>query len=248
MAAYELWDLAQTLRTNHTYIDLAHAFHAGQPHFPALPDEKCDRIFTVAEHGFEIDNYQFVGQWGTHVDPPVHFVERARTLDELPVTDMILPLVVLNFTAEVADNPDYSPTVADITAWEARNGRIPEGAFVAFRSDWHKRWPDPAAVANKDANGITRFPGWNVPTVQWLIEERGITAIGHETTDTDPGVVAAQGQLPTELYLLQQDKWQIELLANLDQVPEVGALIVASWPKSQAGTGFPARAFAVLPN
>ena len=72
-------------------------------------------------------------------------------------------------------------------------------------------------------------------------------AIGHETTDTDPGVVAYGGSLPTELYLLGRDRWQIELLAGLDRVPETGALVVASWPKPKDGTGFPARVFAVLP-
>jgi kynurenine formamidase len=37
------------------------------------------------------------------------------------------------------------------------------------------------------------------------------------------------------------------MLANLDQVPEAGALIVATWPKAEHGSGFPARAFAIVP-
>jgi len=40
---------------------------------------------------------------------------------------------------------------------------------------------------------------------------------------------------------------QIELLANLDQVPESGAIVVASFPKPQGGSGFPARMFAIVP-
>lgn len=247
MATLDLWQLATSLRTDHTFVDLTHSFHAGQPKFSALPDETRTRLFTVAEHGFEIDQYQFVGQWGTHVDPPVHFVQNARPLDQIPVTEMVLPLVVLDFSKEVAANHDFTPSIEDVLAWEERNCQIPEGAFVAFRSDWHKRWPDAAAMANADTEGVTHYPGWNVEVVQWLVDKRGISAIGHETTDTDQGVVAAQGSLPTELYVLGQDKWQIELLANLDQVPETGALIVASWPKPLEGTGFPARAFAVLP-
>nr|WP_246821366.1 cyclase family protein [Corynebacterium sp. HMSC074C04] len=102
-------------------------------------------------------------------------------------------------------------------------------------------------MANADEEGVTHYPGWNVEVVEWLIDNRGIVAIGHETTDTDPGIVAHGGSLPTELYLLGRDRWQIELLAGLDQVPETGALVVASWPKPKDGTGFPARVFAVLP-
>ncbi|RVB20106.1 cyclase family protein, partial [Mesorhizobium sp. M7A.F.Ca.CA.002.10.1.1] len=48
-----------------------------------------------------------------------------------------------------------------------------------------------------------------------------------------------------EYYVLSRDCWQIELLANLDKVPEAGALIMASWPKPKAGSGFPARAVAI---
>lgn len=242
-----LWDLASTLRTKHRYVDLTHAFHAGQPRFHLLPDEERTTLFTVEQHGFAITKYSFVGQWGTHVDPPVHFVAGARTLDDIGVEQMILPLVVLDYSAEAAADADFTPSIGDIEAWEASHERIPEGAFVALRTDWSERWPNPAAMANQDADGVAHYPGWNVEVVEWLITQRNITAIGHETTDTDQGFVVSGGALPTELLLLQHDRWQIELLNNLREVPATGALIVATWPKPQAGTGFPARAFAVLP-
>ena len=75
-----------------------------------------------------------------------------------------------------------------------------------------------------------------------------MVAIGHETTDTDPGASIDAGNFGCELYWLQEDRWQIELLNNLSEVPETGALIVASWPKPKGGTGFPARVFAIVPN
>ena len=41
--------------------------------------------------------------------------------------------------------------------------------------------------------------------------------------------------------------WEpIELLANLSQVPESGAMVIVSFPKLKNGSGFPARVFAVL--
>jgi kynurenine formamidase len=53
--------------------------------------------------------------------------------------------------------------------------------------------------------------------------------------------------LESESWLLKQGHWQIEVMANLDQVPPTGALIVVTWPKPARGLGFPARAFAILP-
>ncbi|AZA14420.1 cyclase family protein [Corynebacterium choanae] len=246
MSQQSLWPLLAEIRNNRR-VDLTHTFHAGQPKFHMLPDEQRTTLFTVEEHGFTVDQYTVVGQWGTHVDPPVHFVAGARTLDEIPVDEMVLPLVVLDFHKQAAADPDFTPSIADLEAWEEQHGTIPEQSFVALRTDWSKRWPDEQAVFNPDADGVFHYPAWNVEVVTWLVEQRGIAAIGHETTDTDLGKVVAGGSLPTELYLLQQDKWQIELLTNLDQVPATGAIIVATWPKPARGTGFPARAFAILP-
>jgi kynurenine formamidase len=59
--------------------------------------------------------------------------------------------------------------------------------------------------------------------------------------------VVSEGRAPLERYVLAHDRYQIELLTGLDQVPEHGALIVASWPKAQNGSGFPARVFAICP-
>jgi kynurenine formamidase len=83
--------------------------------------------------------------------------------------------------------------------------------------------------------------------LSYLDEDRDIAAIGHETPDTDPGAVASGSVFPLESYHLQQDKYQIEMLSNLDKVPEFGALIIAAWPKAQDASGFPARVFALLP-
>ena len=69
----------------------------------------------------------------------------------------------------------------------------------------------------------------------------------HETTDTDPGLATTKDDYSLEAYILGINHYQIELLANLDQVPESGAVVVVSFPKPKGGSGFPARVFAILP-
>jgi kynurenine formamidase len=71
--------------------------------------------------------------------------------------------------------------------------------------------------------------------------------VSHETTDTDPGLATSKEDYSLETYILSTNHYQIELLANLDQVPETGALVVVSFPKPKGGSGFPARVFAIVP-
>lgn len=241
-----LWADLGPLLANRTYTDLTHAFHPGQPHFPAFPDEHREALFDMEKgDGFTAHKYSIVGQWGTHVDPPSHFIRGGRTLDQLPVEDMVLPLAVLDISSRVALDHDATPTLADVTAWEGRHGIISAGSFVALRTGWSSRWPDAQAMANRDSDGISHTPGWSREVLEFLVEERNVAAVGHEQTDTDPGQATSRQDFSLETYILASDKWQIELLANLDDLPETGAALIASWAKPLGGSGFPARVFAI---
>lgn len=231
----------------HRFVDLTHAFAPGIPHWKGAPDERVKTLYTVDKDGFRINEYCHVGQWGTHVDPPAHFHTGMRTVDQIDPKDMLMPLVVIDVHEKVAKNPDYVLTLKDIADWEARHGTIPKGAFVAMRTDWSKRWPDDAKLANKDAAGVFHYPGWSKEVLQLLYEQRGIAASGHETTDTDPGLATTKDDYSLESYILGLDHFQIELLANLDQVPEAGGVVWVTFPKVLDGSGFPARVIAVVP-
>ena len=132
LSAYEL------LKTKR-WVDLTHAFAPGIPHWHGLPDEVRDTLYHFDEGvgsmgalGFWLHRYSHVGQWGTHVDPPAHFHKGARTVDQIDVKEMILPLVVIDIHEKVAKNVDYQVTMDDVKGWEAKHGKIPQGCFVAL--------------------------------------------------------------------------------------------------------------------
>jgi kynurenine formamidase len=243
-----LWDVYNEHLKNATYTDLTHEFFPGQPKFPALPDQQISQFLKLKDGMlFEIHQYSFVGQWGTHVDPPLHMHAAGRGVAELAVEEMLLPLVVLNVVGQVESNADYCIRLEDVRAWEASHGSIPAGAFVAMRTDWSKRWASTERMANRDSSGVQHFPGWSKEVLEFLFTERNITAVGHETTDTDGGIATSQenSNWALESYILGLDRWQIELLTNLDKVPEHGALVMATWAKPRGGSGFPARVVAI---
>jgi kynurenine formamidase len=229
------------------WVDLTQPFEPGIPHYDAFPDEQREILTTVEADGFLVHRYNHVGQWGTHVDPPSHFISGGRTLDNVPVEEMLLPLVVLDARSHVAANPDYLADVALIQEHERQYGRIPTRSFVAFATGWSARWPSSDAMQNRDAAGVAHYPGWSVEALRFLVEDRDVAAIGHEQTDTDPGTALSAGRVDAERYLLGADRWQIEMLTGLEHVPPTGALILATWPKPLAGSGFPARCVAIVP-
>jgi kynurenine formamidase len=247
-----LWPIQQEL-AGKKFVDLTHEFAPGIPRWAGFPDEARKTIYWYEKRpdtmgaGFFAEVFAHVGQWGTHVDPPAHFVKGLRTVDQIDLKEMILPLVVIDVHQDVAKNPDYTLSIERLAQWEKDHGPIPAGAFVAMRTDWSKRWPDAANMENKDAKGVARYPGWSLPALKFLYEERKITASGHETTDTDPGIATSKEDYSLEKYILSTNHYQIELLTNLDQVPESGAIVVVSFPKPKGGSGFPARVFAIVP-
>jgi len=250
--ALQLWKIQKELASK-KYVDLTHEFAPGIPRWPGFPEETRKTIYWYEKRpdtmgsGFFSELFTHVGQWGTHVDPPAHFIKGLRTVDQIDPKEMILPLVVIDVHEEAARNPDYTLSLDRVKKWEKDHGQIPAGAFVAMRTDWSKRWPDAAKMENKDANGVAHYPGWSLPVLKYLYEERKITASGHETTDTDPGLATSKEDYSLETYILSTNHYQIELVANLDQVPEAGALVVVSFPKPKGGSGFPARVFAIVP-
>lgn len=247
-----LWKIVKELKSKE-FVDLTHAFYPGIPHWPGFDGEVRVTTYYYDEgigkkgHGFLAHDYKIPGQWGTHCDPPAHFVKGKRCIDEISVKEMLLPLVVIDCSDKAEKNPDYQITMDDVRVWEKKYGKIPSDSFVAMRTDWSKRWPSAEKMRNADEKGVAHYPGWSKEVLTYLYEDRKVTATGHETTDTDPGISTSKGDYSLETYVLSQNKYQIELLANLDKVPEYGSIAVVTFAKPKKGSGFPARVFAILP-
>ena len=83
-----LWKIQKTL-AGKKYIDLTHEFAPGIPRWSGFPDETRKTIYWYDKRsdtmgtGFFSELFTHVGQWGTHVDPPTHFVKGLRTRSQL---------------------------------------------------------------------------------------------------------------------------------------------------------------------
>lgn len=247
-----LWQIYDQSLKGAKYIDLTHAFSPSIPVWPgfgharfkpavagaAIPGEiEKDQEFTYAKDGFVATAYDLpTDQYGTQLDPPAHWDEYGATISDLPPTYAVRPLVVIDIHDKVAADPSYAASVDDIKAWEAKHGRIPEGTVVMIRTDWSKRWNDPARFTSKP------FPGVGLDALKFLHLQRKILFHGHEPLDTN-----STSTLEGEAWLMHNHFTQAEGVANLDEVPEAGALIAIGFAKPQGGTGGYARYVAIAP-
>jgi kynurenine formamidase len=240
----EIVDLTQPLTESTPVIKLPPPF----ANTPGLTREEISRYddrgpawawytLTIGEHV------------GTHLDAPIHWItgKDGDDVSSVGPTRLIGPACVIDKTAETEADHGYLLTVADLDAWEAENGRIPDNAWVLLRTGWGSRAQDEAEFLNVGEQG-PETPGPDVEASRWLATERGISGFGVETVGIDAGAAAGfDPPFPLHNLLLGAGRLGLTQLANLDKLPITGALIVVSPLKLVGGTGSPSRVFAFVP-
>lgn len=247
---YKLWDALDSAKKL-KWVELSHSLNNDSPYWSGIPEGSVELGKVVFDWGnpmleCQIQTFKFPGQFGTHIDFPGHFAKGAALSDAFGVRDAVFPLCVIDITDKVSEDVHYAVTSDDIKAYEEKYGQIPDGAFVALRTDWSKRWPDMNALSGIAEDGSENFPGWSLDALKYIYEVRNAAANGHETLDTDASAEAAKAEdLACERYVLEKGKLQIEVLCNLDQVPPAGSVLIAAWPKIEGAVGLPVRVWAI---
>ncbi len=247
---YELWKALEKAK-EYKWVELSHSLNNDSPYWAGIPEGSVELGTTVFDWGNPmlecmIQTFKFPGQFGTHIDFPGHFIKGAALSEEFDVKNAVFPLCVVDITDKVKEDPCYAVTKQDLLDYEEKYGPIPDGAFVALRTDWWKKWPDMDALSGAAEDGSENFPGWSLEALKYIYEERNAAANGHEALDTDASKEAEKaGDLACERYVLQQGKLQIEVLKNLDQVAPAGAVLIAAWPRIEGAGGLPVRVYAI---
>lgn len=233
-------------------IDLSHAFDKDTVYWPTASGFELEVDFHgVTEAGFyyEANSFRSAEHGGTHLDAPVHFAERRQHADEIPLSRLIGPAIVVDVSEQSAGDRDYQVTVGDFETWEAVNGRLPDGVIVLLRTGFGRFWPDREAYMGTaergpDAVALLHFPGLHPDTARWLVEQRSINAIGLDTPSIDYGQSAL---FQSHRILFQANIPAFENVANLDRLPETGFQVIALPMKIRGGSGGPLRIVAVVP-
>jgi len=234
------------------WIDLSYDYSAETIYWPTAEPFALETVFAgKTEKGFYYSAYKFCAaeHGGTHIDAPIHFAEGRKTVDQIPLTQLIGPAFKIDVTEKAGANRDYQITVDDLTAWEAKHGKLPEGSIVLLQTGFGQYWPDRVKYLGTDKRGPEgvaelHFPGLHPQAAEWLVHERKIHAIGIDTASIDYGQSQTFG---SHVQLMGQNVPACENVANLDRVPAVGAQVIALPMKIRGGSGAPLRMVAFVP-
>ncbi len=231
-------------------IDLTYTFDASTVYWPTEhPFVHQFEHYGMTTEGYFYSSGKFAApeHGGTHMDAPIHFSKGAMTVDQVPLSAMVGPAAVIDFSRRAAKNPDAMLSIEDIEQWESAHGRIPEGAIVVARSGWGRYWPDKRRYLGTDKFGDVshlRFPGFSPDAVKYFLHQRKVVAIAIDTPSMDPG---NSKDFPVHRLWLGANKVGFENVAHADQLPEAGATLFCIPMKIGQGTGAPTRIFAFLP-
>lgn len=230
------------LRVRHV-IDLTHALSPASPVFPGLPPFVVGKpVLTHEANNVSINRYTVTDHCGTHFDAPYHVVAGGLKTDEVDPAALVVPAVVIDISQRAVHDHATRVTPDDLLAWEKRHGRIPIGAAVLMHAGWAARIESATAYVNADAGRTAHFPGFSVEAANFLLHERAINGIGVDTLSLDHGPAA---DFAVHMAFLPTNRWGLECLVNLDQIPPSGAYLFVGVPKIKGSSGGPTRVMAV---
>ena len=235
-----------------TIVDLSHGYGSDTLFWPTAETfllQVVSNGMTPGGYFYAANNFSTSEHGGTHIDAPVHFAERHQTVEAIPLERLVGPAVVVDVTKAAAANADYLVTVADLTAFEAAHGRIPDKTILLLRTGFSSRWPDAVRYLGTAERGDAavrqlHFPGLDPEAARWLVDNRAIHAIGIDTASIDYG---QSTEFRTHRILGAADIPGLENLTALDRLPPTGAYIVALPMKIAGGSGAPTRVIAIVP-
>ena len=234
-------------------LDMTYTFDENTIYWPTAEPFKLEKSdWGITEGGWwnASNNYSASEHGGTHVDAPIHFSEKGKTIDQIPLHDWIGPAVKIDVVSKCLNNRDYLLTVEDIKQWEAKYGKIPDNAWVLMYTGIDTRYyPDKTKVlgtekTGEDAIPELSFPGFSAEVAEFLVNKRNIKGVGLDTPSIDYG---KSKNFLVHRICFKANKLAIENIANLDKLPAMGAILYAIPMLIKDGTGAPARVFAVLP-
>ncbi|CAH1786417.1 unnamed protein product [Owenia fusiformis] len=192
----------------------------------------------VASNNFETSEHV-----GTHMDAPYHFTAQGWRLHQIPFSQLKGPAVVIDIREKASQIQDATLDVSDLEDWESEFGQqIPKGAVILMNSGWNKYWGNATAYVGGDTIETLHSPGFSREAVDWLLKNRDVVGFATDTLNCDIGKTL---NFEAHILMLGENKWCVEMAANVGEIPKQGSVVYAMPMKIENGSGAPIRLYAV---
>jgi len=195
--------------------------------WPGEPGPRIEPLRRIAKgDSANVSLVTFADHTGTHVDPPIHFLEGANTVDRLPLAPLVGPCRVIGFEGQGHVSSDWLD-----------GAKIPKGTErLLFKTRNSARWVDPTAPFTRDFSSI------NATAARWCVDH-GVKLVGIDYLSIEPQGPQKEGY-PVHKTLLRANVVIVEGLDLRGVDPGAYELVCAPL-KIQDGDGSPARVFLI---
>jgi kynurenine formamidase len=154
-------------------FDLSQPLNQDVSAWPYYPPFEVKYITRKSEHGVHAQYIQTSNHMGTPLDAPRHFVTNGMTIDEIPMTWLYGPGVIVDVSDEMDNLAVYTPEMIERRV-EVRNGDL-----LILHTGWH-RFSQFGDTPDEERY-IHMHPGAHPDLVAWLLEKEihiwGVDAI-----------------------------------------------------------------------
>lgn len=201
-------------------IDLTHIFDTNMPVYPGDPEPKLEQITSLDKDGYNDSLITSVMHVGTHMDAPLHMIEKGKTMDEMPIESFFGTGILI----DVRGKKKIDASLIDgIT--------IPKGSIMLLYTGYGEKY--------RTKDYFDDIPQVTEDFAQKMVESK-ISILGMDILGPD------EPPFPTHKILLGNDIMIIENLTNLDKLLEASEFEVMALSMKLQADAAPVRVIAKI--
>ena len=140
------------------FLELSHTWGHGVPSYPGQDDVKMFRAVKHAQHGVLAWKTNTSMHTGTHMNAPLHLVQKGADLAEIPEDRFFGNGIVLS----IPKGSYETVTAGDL---EANEATVQPGDIVVIVTGWHHKYSDSLEYYGES-------PGLTGDAARWLVERK----------------------------------------------------------------------------